>query len=153
MTVWMYLVGSMIVNIRTYIAWPICLLFAFGIVASGSGGVLCVGHDGHVKVEAICLPSSSGAENPCAPAVIDEVLGEYSDCVGCSDVPLDGPQWLKRSRLAANKQRVESVSAHPVNTIRILSVTESGNSYIATGRSPCCESPPTLCLATTILLC
>lgn len=145
-----YLVSTMTVRIRKCIGWPICLLFATVIAVSGFGGVICVDEDGHVKFESICLPPLSGAEDPCSPSVFDDVPGEYCVCGDCSDVPLDSPQWLKRSRQTSNEQRIEPVSTHPVH---LAGTTESGGPRVATGRSPCCQSPPDLSLATVILLC
>ena len=150
MDVWAYLVSTMTVRKRNCLAWLVCLLFAVGAVADSPGGVLCVGEDGHVKYESICLPPSGGAADPCAPSVFDDAPAEYCGCGDCSDVPLDSPQWLKRPRYNSHEQRIESISTHPA---RLATSTWVGGPHVATGRSPCCQSPPDLSLKTVILLC
>ena len=53
------------IKICKIITYPLSLLLLVGFIFIGNGEVLCVAEDGHIEIEAECLPCCSGEDNDC----------------------------------------------------------------------------------------
>ena len=137
---------------KKIIAWSLCLVFLTGITFAGNGNVLCIGNDGHIKVETICLPCC-GEEEVCKFEVTEDIHDEHNDCNNCYDLELTGSQWLKRSR-STDFDYVLKTSLIPIiESITPTSSTVSVDFNIIKYHSIFGQSPPSLSLATIIIRC
>ena len=74
---------------KTYLIWPLCLLFVAGLTIGGNGSVVCVGDDGLVKVESVCEPCVDEAGEACRVEQVDVEHDHQDECVNCTDLPVD----------------------------------------------------------------
>ena len=69
--------------------WALCLLFVAASAGASTGGVLCIGADGHTEIETACIPCCDDSEGACAADPSDNRHEEHEDCSDCADVPLN----------------------------------------------------------------
>ena len=86
-------------SILKLITWPLCLLFSLSLYVGNSSQVLCIGDQGHVKIEPAHLQTCCETERSIPVAVLEVDADPLHDCVGCSDVPLGSSQWRQRSKV------------------------------------------------------
>ncbi len=128
------------------------LIFLVGIIFAGNSNVLCIGNDGNIKVETICLPCC-GETEICKFDVTEDIHDEHSDCNDCYDLELTGSQWLKRNRTTDYSYVVKSSSIPVIESIISTSSTVSVDLNILKYHSIFGQSPPSLSLATVIIRC
>jgi hypothetical protein len=66
----------------------LCLSFLGGSGMGGTGGVLCVGSDDRMKVEAVCEPCCGDSDDGC---LADEIIANpemQEPCHSCTDIPI-----------------------------------------------------------------
>lgn len=82
-------------NSRTkkIINWAVCLFLLIGVTLAGQSNVLCVGEDGHVEFESICMPCFTESGEACENDLSNQQHNEHSTCTNCSDVETGNPQW------------------------------------------------------------
>lgn len=91
-------------------AWLKCLLLVAGTTLGSFGEVLCIGDDGHAKVEQMCQPCCGETDDSCFLTAFDGERDHHDDCYSCFDLPLDGPTWLRRNpETAINAFHIVSV--------------------------------------------
>jgi len=142
----------MIETIRLYASRLLCLLLTAGITLGSFGGVICLGENGHVKIESICSPDCNDSDQTCATDPAGEGADHHDDCVDCSDLPLYEPKWFKR--WTATSPTIVAMSAlPPVDAIARPHLPDY--SMLMNGRKnlPHSLSPPSAVLTTTIILC
>ncbi len=118
--------------------WSLCLLLGFSLYVSGSGEVLCFGDQGHVMIEPTHLQSCCESEHS-SPASSLQLDGHHQhDCVQCSDIPIDSPQW--RRPKAANGPSIIPFDLPKARSLKgQVTVVEAGSGHnrtIASGKSP-----------------
>lgn len=74
---------------RAILTWALCLLFVAASAGASTGGVLCIGADGHTEIETACIPCCDDREGACAAEPSDNRHEEHEDCSECADVPLN----------------------------------------------------------------
>ena len=99
---------------RNSLTWPLCLLFVAGIAFGRGGDVLCLGDNGHARVESACQPCCGVVEEACVLADVDISHDHHKDCSNCIDLPLNQDTWCQ---VRSNR------SADPVPIILIWSAT------------------------------
>ena len=77
----------MIVNTLTckLLTWPLCLLFIAGIALGKRGGALCVGDNGHFKVESVCQSCCGNPDEACFLVEANPAHDHHDDCANCTD--------------------------------------------------------------------
>ena len=80
---------------KQHVTWTLCLLFVAVSVSGSSGGVLCIGADGHTEVETACLPCCDEDLKTCDTEPSDRHHEEHEDCSNCADVPLSDFTWSR----------------------------------------------------------
>ena len=73
---------------RIFLTRAVCLLLMAGITLSNFGGIMCLGEDGHVKVESYCHPSCNDSEGPRRLEEVTTDSDNHDDCADCTDLPL-----------------------------------------------------------------
>ena len=96
------------------VVWSLCLSLLVGFIFVGNGSVLCVSEDGHVELEAECLPCCSEGEAVSEVDLSKDDHDEHADCHGCSDLSLDGPLWSQR---VTSTKLVQTFKLLPVATL------------------------------------
>jgi len=143
----------MIVNmqIRKHISWPLSLLFIAGLFLGSYGRVLCVGDEGHVKVESVCQPCCSDPEIESSLAHKNAGHDFHNDCGDCTDLPLD--QNTLSYRLVTQKTDIGSVNVDCFPEF-IASVGDQ-TTLVATAPTKVGPGSPAteLSISTTVLLC
>jgi len=74
---------------RATLTWAFCLLFVAASAGASTGGVLCIGADGHTEIETACIPCCDDNTGACAAEPSDSRHEEHEDCSDCADVPLN----------------------------------------------------------------
>ena len=139
-------------SIRKIVAWPLCLLLGFSLFVSGSCEVLCFGNQGHVEIEPVHFVACCEVE-PLSPiADMERENHNHHDCAGCSDIPLDSPQWWQRSRVIGRP----IMNSHALSQAAALedqgAVTGGGSVRIWTIVAGTTPAVP-MATATTVLRC
>jgi len=109
MTVLMYITESMNALFRKTAAWLMSLFLLVGIVISSSGGVLCVGENGHVKIESMHHHGDVDCDQTICLVSSESELEHHSHQGNCSDLPLDGATWIKPAP-STNVQNLQALS-------------------------------------------
>ncbi len=112
MTGIMYITESMNALFRKTAAWLMSLFLLVGIVISSSGGVLCVGEDGQVKIKSMHHHNTADCDQVACSASSGFELERHSHCGDCSDRPLDGATWIKPAP-PTNLQNQQTLSLLP----------------------------------------
>ena len=135
----------------TYLTWLVCLLFSAGIIAGSSANVLCMGDNGHVKVEALCEPCCSGPGAGCGSTESESTQDHHNGCGNCTDLPLfqDPPSQRPLKSLAADTAPASEPLIDPALprtklSSRTVLFAEAGEVPSNKGRD---------LLSTTVLLC
>ncbi len=122
-------------------------LFTFGSI----GDVICIGDDGHLKVESSC--------QPCCSEIVDSILlitstnlHDYHDnCYNCSDLELDGSVWNRQSTVSLNHYTL----LQPVSLLSVDNVVKNNSKY--TDKTHTYISPVqnqiSVVISTTVLIC
>ncbi|MCK5125613.1 MAG: hypothetical protein KAR42_05105 [candidate division Zixibacteria bacterium] len=134
-------------------AWLLSLIILVGISSGGTSCILCIGDDGHVEFETICLPACGDTNDFCALEVVDEVPHEHSDCSNCSDVELDGSLWLKPIQKNDPNQLILFASTLTIDGAICPLSWGNNNSQITKCYLEYGQSPPSCSIATTIIRC
>ena len=74
---------------KSILTWAFCLLFVAAGAGASTGGVLCIGADGHTEIETACIPCCDDNADACAAEPFDNRHEEHEDCSDCADVPLN----------------------------------------------------------------
>lgn len=137
------------------IAWPICLIFMIGMVFAGTGNILCVGENGQIKFETICLPYCGEVETDCVDDCHIEIQNEAGENSDCSDVELDGPLRSNRIQNLGPEFLNELFPLFTVTTTANIGSVYTDNDnlqniiyFLASG-----QSPPSNSISTTVLRC
>ena len=136
---------------RKYLTWLVCLLFCLGVCLSSSAGVVCLGDDGHVKVESLCQPCCGESIDECALENSESETDHHDCCGNCTDLPLfQNPLW-KHSSVEFNYDNVlmTAASANPCFHRNVLSTRNT--IPLNANKAPSNKSPDLL--STTVLVC
>ncbi len=142
--------------IKKISAWTLCLIFLLGITFAGNRNVLCIGEDGRIEFETICLPCCGESDKVCdLVTTVDHhgEQGEHSECSNCYDLDLNGSQWIKRNRTTDDYNITKLIST-PLIESKIYSIStfddiKNPNQYnLFFG-----QSPPSASLSTIVLRC
>ena len=106
---------------KNIIAWTLCLSLLVGVSSSAFSDVLCIGDDGHVEYETICLPCCTDDSDSCDNETTEEQHAEHNECSNCSDVEIDNHLWTKRFHKIETKTLLISKYHHPVTIADINS--------------------------------
>jgi len=83
-------------TVQKIFVWPLSILLVISFFQIGSGDVLCIGEDGHIKIETECLPCCIETETICELTEQGDLHDEHDDCNNCSDLSPDCPLWSMR---------------------------------------------------------
>jgi hypothetical protein len=126
-------------------------VLALSAIAGGTG-VICVGDDGRIALEAVCLPCCDEGEKVCALTNSDDDGHEHADCVDCSDLPLDGPRWSQQNK-SGYYQLAQVVFLNPADLAQVVpSAISDEPAQTGRGPTPALVSA-TMLLSSTILIC
>jgi len=142
----------MIATTRLYAIRLLCLLIIAGITFGNLGGVICVGDNGHVKIESTCTPDCNDAEPAPLTGTADDSSEHHDDCVNCSDLPLYSPKWFKRWTATT----LTLVASNPLPPVYAISRPILPDNHMLMSKReelPETSSPPSAGLATAILIC
>lgn len=123
------------------IIWPMCLIFLIGITFAGDRNVLCIGDNGLVKFEALCLPCCGEAEKTGEADLPGKLHNESDEYSNCSDIDLYGLLWSKRFQKTDSNQLGQFASEPTINAHLNLTSAKNDSSriikfYLAFGQSP-----------------
>jgi hypothetical protein len=105
-----------------YLTSIVCLLFLTGIGISSLASVVCIGDDGHIKMEALCQPCCAESESEC-DSEEDQSESEHHGCCGnCIDLPVLKDSFVKRFSSGYQPDHVVAIdglvsSFHPLNIL------------------------------------
>ena len=126
-----------------------CLITLFlfmGITSSGYSDIICIGDDGHVEFETICLPCCNEIEKSCETEVATDHHQEHDNCSNCSDIEFDSPFLAKRIQKSTHDQYKNSIFH---NFISSFSLSHISQNTITTSKYYI-EAPPNSYASTTI---
>ena len=113
---------------RKILIFTVCLLFVLGLSASSLGGVVCVGGNGEMRVEAACEPCCEEPEAACTEDQDDCEPDHHDHCGDCTDLPLI-QEKLTRRPVGESYTDVESDLAPPAADqsvqIQVLETSEA----------------------------
>lgn len=83
---------------RKFRSWQLYfLIFILVELTFGNfGEILCIGEDGHVKIESTCQPCCGEPDDFCSTIGIDINHDHHDNCDNCSDLQLDGRTWHRK---------------------------------------------------------
>lgn len=120
-------------NVRTkeIISWSVCLLLLIGMTFSGQSDILCIGEDGRVEFESICLPCCTVSDTVCDNKLSKGQHEEHTSCSDCSDVDPGTHQWANCRREIGPDQFTSAKVVSPVYATQdILTVDQNGLSLL-----------------------
>lgn len=108
-------------------------MLLLSLYVSSSGEVLCFGDRGVVRIEPAHLQHCCDTDHAATVAALERVDYQH-DCVDCSDILLDSPQWRQRSRFSdgQNSKPFAFTQAFWPTGERVITVGCSGHT-LATG--------------------
>jgi hypothetical protein len=134
-----------------YLTSMVCLVFSLGIGISSLASVVCIGDDGHVKMEVVCQPCCSEPVSQCS---LDESESEtdHHDCCGnCTDLPLLQDPLFKRLSSEYQPDEVAAISVLAVSCFPVDVRLTIDTRPPRVEKSPLNKGPGLL--STTILIC
>ena len=140
-------------RIKKITASTIWLAFLIGVMFPGYSNVLCVGADGLIKLETICLPGCTETEDFCEYNASEDLPNEHSDCTDCFDVELDNPVWSTRSNKPEFSQLIKLDFTASIDISDGLTPLGQYNLRFIKYPQLYNQNPPSLSLTTTILRC
>lgn len=140
-------------RIRKIVIWPLCFLFLAGFIATGDSKILCIGDDGHLEIETICLPCCGDEDKDCETEKSNDKHEEHGDCSNCSDVELDNSLWLKRVHNINLNHSMNHESNVIANIDYNFTLICNSNSQIIKFHLAYSQSPPSYSVETVILRC
>lgn len=140
-------------RLQKIIALPLCLIFLIGMAIAGNGNILCIGDNGRVKFETLCLPCCDEAEKSYEADEPNELQNEHDECCDCSDVELDYPRWSKRIQTINSDYFDGFVTALDTDAQLSLISAFNTNSQIIKFHLAFGQSPPSYTISTTVFRC
>jgi hypothetical protein len=135
-------------HLRKSLPLPLCLIFLAGLIFGSPGYVLCMGEDGRMEFETICLPSGGGGgEAVCEIGPSPDCHHDHDACSDCSDLELDGPFRSQRSGVTAAPVMVPAICGTGFSVLAASFETAPAASHLVHN-----QGPPAW-LATTVLRC
>ena len=107
--------------IRNYLIWLVCLSFMAGITHGSSGGVLCLGDDGHVMVVSLCQPSCGDSRSKGLTEQSDDAHNHHDGCSNCIDLPLIRELFTQRA-----PEPIVNADSYSVNSIATSPAPQAG---------------------------
>lgn len=85
------------------ITLSISFLFTTGITLGSLGNVICIGDDGHFKIESNCQPCCDETSDNCLLESSKNQHDHHDECKGCSDLSLYNPTFHRsNSKISDN---------------------------------------------------
>ncbi len=134
-------------NIFVY-SFSLFLLASFSI--SGYTDVICLGDNGHIELETICIPSCADSDQP---SYIETPTNHHEDHAACSDVEIDTHLWSKRTQKSDSKlSEIKICTLFPTipNTQSVINPNNNNKLFSIVLPK---QNTPLVALSTVILIC
>ena len=138
--------------IKKIIVWSLCLSLLIGVTFSGYSDVLCIGSDGQLELETLCLPCTD-TEDTCEYNISDAQHEEHSNCIDCLDIKLTNSLWTKRSQKTDFGKSIKLTLASAAFATCSLTMIEQNNSCLTKYSKLYIDNPCSSFLTTTVILC
>ena len=130
--------------------WSICLLFFVATTFGATGYVLCIGDDGHIEFETLCLPASCETAEDCELGVSENAHDEHSGCSDCTDVDSNKPLLSKRIQRIDFNEASQSTLTSAICTCLNQISAKNNDSYKNQNSLAYGLSPPSNSISTTV---
>ena len=131
---------------------PLCFLLATGLTLGSFGDVLCIGDDGHIKVESVCQPCCGEADDFYFLTVSDSGQNHHHECVNCLDLSLDRPTWLRKD----SRPAFCTIHNTSPSSLSLISCFDNTNSNYSLSSVTDCfpgRGHSAVLISTTVLIC
>jgi hypothetical protein len=135
------------------VAWPVCLIFLFGLFFVGNGAVLCIGDDGHIEFETFCIPGCDETKEVSETELSVDLKVEHIDCSNCTDIDLDSPLWSRRDQNHISEYSADATLILMPDADLVSFSTQADSHKIRTIKLAYNQNPASYSIISTILLC
>ncbi len=88
--------NRMNLKLQKIVALFLCAVFVVGSIMTANNEILCIGENGHIEFETVCLPSCGEADDPetvCENNPSSDGHNDHSDCSNCIDLDYNAVFW------------------------------------------------------------